>query len=316
MVKEKKSGEDFTKIVKKLSKNYWAVAAVVLAILLVVTLFTGSGSGVSTTVAGEKVLDFAQQQGVQGTLLSVEDAGNLYMVTLDIEGQEVPVYITKDGKNFVPSIVPLTGQAVQTPAQTQQPAPANIPKSDKPKVELFVMTHCPYGTQAEKGYLPTIQALDDKIDSSVKFVHYFLHEPENAETPIQSCIREEQPSKFMKYLLEFLKDGDSDAALTAAGVNKAKLDTCISSGKADEYYAADSALSEGYGVRGSPTLVVNGVIADSGRSSAAYLDTICAAFTDSARPSECDTLTLDSASPSPGFGYGASTGAASANAQC
>jgi hypothetical protein len=316
MTNEKKSEEDFTKVIKKLSKNYWAIASIILALLLIATFFTGSGSGISTTVAGEKVLAFAQQQGVQGKLLDVTEEGSLYQVTLDIEGQQVPVYITKDGENFIPSIVPLTGQVTQTPSQTQQPTPTNVPKSDKPKVELFVMTHCPYGTQAEKGYLPTIQALGDKIDSSVKFVHYFLHEPENAETPIQVCIREEQPDKLMKYLLEFLKDGDSDRALTAAGVDKTKLNTCISSGKADEYYAADSALSEGYGVRGSPTLVVNGVIANSGRSSAAYLDTICSAFTDSARPTECDTLTLDSASPSPGFGYGASTGAASANAQC
>ena len=102
---KKNNGEDFTKVVKKLSQNYWAVATIVLAILLVMVLFNGTitGNAVSTTVAGEKVLAFAQQQGVQGTLLSVEENGNLYMVKLDIEGQEVPVYITKDGENFIPN---------------------------------------------------------------------------------------------------------------------------------------------------------------------------------------------------------------------
>ncbi|MBT3398312.1 hypothetical protein HOA55_01815 [archaeon] len=314
MAKKKSCKAFCKKVVSSCQKNYWIVATIVLAVLLVLS-YSLTSSGIGASAAGEKVLAFANDQGAEAELIEVTEADGLYQVVLQIQDQPVPVYVTKDGKNLIPSLIPL--DATQTaPSTPQQPTPTNVPKSDKPKVELFVMTHCPYGTQAEKGYLPTIQALGDKIDSSIKFVHYFLHEPENAETPIQICIREEQPDKLMKYLLEFLKDGNSNAAITAAGVDKAKLDTCISSGKADEYYATDSALSEGYGVRGSPTLVVNGVIANSGRSSAAYLDSICSAFTEGSKPAECDSLSLDSASPSPGFGYGASSGAASASAQC
>ena len=43
-----------------------------------------------------------------------------------------------------------------------------VPKSDKPLVELFVMAYCPYGTQAEKGLIPVIELLGDKIDASIK----------------------------------------------------------------------------------------------------------------------------------------------------
>tara|TARA_Y100000310_G_scaffold175684_1_gene175735 strand:- start:750 stop:1277 length:528 start_codon:yes stop_codon:yes gene_type:complete len=175
------------------------------------------------------------------------------------------------------------------------------------------MTHCPYGTQAEKGILPVFGLLGDKIDASVKFVHYMLHDPEEAETPIQVCIREEQPDKYIKYLKEFLKEGDSDAAIAAVNIDKSKLETCTGeNGKADEYYAADSALSEGYGVRGSPTLVINGVIVQSARSPAAYLSTICSAF--NTAPEECSEQ-LNSDSSSPGFGYTGSAGG-STNAQC
>ncbi|MCK4552709.1 hypothetical protein KAT80_00710, partial [Candidatus Pacearchaeota archaeon] len=160
--------------------------------------------------------------------------------------------------------------------------------------------HCPYGTQAEKGIIPTIKALGDTIDAKIRFVHYFMHEPEETETPRQVCIREEQPSKWYDYLGCFLEDGDSDRCLIEAKIDKAKMNKCISSGKSDEYYAEDSALSEGYGVRGSPSLVINGVMINSGRSPAGYLETICSAFNE--KPEECN-LELSSASPKPMWGY-------------
>jgi len=297
-----------------LKENPWIIATLVLAIVVVVMLilnFTGmTGNVVSEGDAADNLVTYLNTVADGEVILSgVKDIGNLYEVTVNYNGDEIPVHVTKDGDYFVQGLVPIAGNVPSAPSAPS--APVDVPKSDKPVVELFVMTHCPYGTQAEKGFIPAIVALGDKIDSSVKFVHYFLHEPEETETPIQVCIREEQSSKYNAYLKEFLKDGDSDAAMAAVGVDSAAVDACVSSGKADVYYAADSELSEGYGVRGSPTLVVNGQIAPSGRSADAYLQTICGAFNDA--PEEC-ALQLDSANPSAGFGYGTSSGVA--NAQC
>jgi len=59
---------------------------------------------------------------------------------------------------------------------------------------------------------------------------------------------------------------------------------------------------------------VNGQIVQSGRSSAAYLDTICQAFTDESVPELCGG-TLDDTNPAPGFGWdGGSSGGTTA--QC
>jgi hypothetical protein len=302
-------------VTKKLKKNPWMVSTVILAIVAIILLVTngGIGSGVSSEVAGQKLVDFAASQGAEASLVEVNEKSGFYEVVLSMQGQELPLYVTKDGKYFTQALVPLEAQ--DNPPAQQQP-PADVPKSDKPKVELFVMTHCTYGTQAEKGMLPVYGLLGDKIDSSVKFVHYFLHEgpkQEPYETPIQICIREEQGAKYTDYLTCYLEDGDSDRCLTETNIDTAKLDTCVA-GKADDYYAADSALSEGYGVRGSPTLIINGEIAQSGRSPSAYLATICNAFTEGNVPEECSEE-LNSASPSPGFGYTASAGG-STQAQC
>lgn len=303
------------KTLKNVKKNPWIISTIILAIIAMALLYTGGGIGASVSAeeAGQKIIDFAEAQGAQASLVEVNEKNGFYEVVISMQGQELPLYVTKDGEYFAQALVPLEAQASQPNQQQQQP-PANVPKSDKPVVELFVMTHCPYGTQAEKGMLPVYGLLGDKIDSSIKFVHYFLHEgpkQEPYETPIQVCIREEQGDKYNDYLACYLEDGDSDRCLTEVGIDTSKLDTC-KAGKADDYYAADSALSEGYGVQGSPTLIINGEIAESGRSPAAYLSAICSAFNDA--PEECSEE-LNSVSSSPGFGYTAYAGG-STNAQC
>ena len=137
-----------------------------------------------------------------------------------------------------------------------------------------------------------------------------MHEPEETETPRQVCIREEQGDRFLDYLECFLGEGDYEVCLKQVGIDEAKMNNRISSGQAAEYYASDSGLSEGYGVQGSPTLVINGVIVSSGRSPAGYLGTVCSAF--NSEPSECG-VELSSTSPSAGFGYGAGV---DTSAQC
>ena len=110
-----------------------------------------------------------------------------------------------------------------------------------------------------------------------------------------------------------IEDGEAERCLEEVGIDQTKLNECIDT-NAEGYYDTDSVLSEGYGVRGSPTLVVNGVIANSGRSSAAYLDTICSAFNEA--PEEC-LEELSAANPSAGFGYNTDgTPSAASAAQC
>ena len=227
----------------------------------------------------------------------------------------LPLYVTKDGNFFTQNLIPLqiTANSASPTSNGNNPA-TDVPKSDKPLVELFVMTHCPYGTQAEKGIIPALKALGSKIDGTIRFVHYFMHgDKEEQETYAQVCIREEQPTKFLDYLSCFLEASDSVACLTRSGIDKTKLNTCISNGNAKKYYDADAVLSQGYGVQGSPTLVINGVESKAGRDSQSYLSGVCAAFNNA--PSEC-SQTLSSTAPSPGFGSSASSSASAASAQC
>lgn len=327
MSDEKKDSISIPNPVSKIRANPWIASTIVLAVVLILVLFLRgsggvSGNVISENVASEKLLGFVngqlQGQG-EAEVVSTEKEGSLYKVTVAYQGQDIPVYITTDGKYLISQPIPLDGSAAANPGATAQAPSADVPKSDKPVVELFVMSYCPYGTQMEKAILPVASALKDKIDFNIRYTHFTLHgEKEDTENFRQICIREEYPDKFLSYIQCTLDStdpynpADVEDCMKELSIPKAKVDTCMET-KSAGFYATDSGLSQGYGVQGSPTLVINGVQADSARSPAAVLATICSAF--NVAPSECDTeLSTDSASP--GFGYSTTSGADAAAANC
>ena len=335
---DKKKDIDYKKMMKTLSKNYWTISTIVLAVLLIAILISGGANGttVSAEEAGQNLLSFANAQGAEAELVSSDDNGLFYEVVLSIEGQEVPLYVTKDGKSFTQQLVPLdaTPSAPSTPST---PTPANIPKNDKPIVEAFIMSHCPYGTQIEKGLLPVAQLLGDKIDFEIKFVYYAMHPTsgEVEEQLNQYCIQKEQKVKYLDYLTCFLgKTGtpeDGAECITETKINKATLSACTTATDA-EFEVLDNlndkskwmngrfpqfnihkAENDKYSVGGSPTLIINGAQAQAGRDSVSLLNAICAAF--ETAPEECNTQ-LEAGQPTPGFGFGTTAAANNAAAGC
>jgi len=329
---DKKKNIDYKKVMKNLSKNYWAIATIVLAIILITILFTGSGNGatISGEVVGQRVLEFANNQGAEATLVEVNDNGQFYEVVLSIQGQELPVYATKDGESFTTTLIPLTGQAA-APTQTQQtPTPTEVPKSDKPIVEAFVMAYCPYGTQVEKGLIPVMNLLGDKINAEIKFVYYAMHpsQGEVEEQLNQYCIQKEQNPLYLDYLTCFLEAGDGAGCLISTGIDTTKLETCYAATD-DEFnvianledqsswlsgrfpmFDIHKAENEAYGIRGSPTLIINGAQASVGRDAASILNAICTAFNEA--PEECNEDLSSLGTPAPGFGFETQGGTTSA----
>ncbi len=320
--------------------NYWAISSLVLAILLVISFFSGGfnfwGGELSKEEAAARSLTFINTNLLQGdaiaTLESVEEEGDLYSLQLSLSGRPLNVFVTKDGGLLFPQAISLDDTSLTGQPETPTAVP-DIVKSDQPVVELFVMSHCPYGTQAEKGILPVVEKLGKAIDFKVKFVYYAMHgKKELDEQMNQVCIQKEQNGKFREYLACFLDQGDGEACLTKAGIERGILASCVkaldkeykiteqfndkSTWLSGKYplFDVDKAENEQYGVGGSPSLVVNGQLVSSGRTPAAYLATICAAFNDA--PAECDAE-LSTASYPAGFGYNtAGTAGAAATGSC
>lgn len=266
--------------------------------------------------------------GTTATVKNVTDEGDVYNINLDVGGQDYTSYMSKDGSKFFQSGINMAtfaadkaGQAAPA-ADTQAAAPTVVPKNDKPKVELYVFTYCPYGTQSEKGIIPAVKLLGDKIDFKIRQIGAMHGEYEKIEAQRQLCVEKQYPAKLLDYVQAFALDSGIGACGSNAqcseplvnalfakfGITKSRIDACM---KTDgvSLYAAEQANSQSNGIGGSPTLVINGVQSNAGRDSASYLAGICAAFNNA--PAEC-AQQLSSASPAPGFGAGTSSGGGAA----
>ncbi len=313
------------------------ILVIILAIIGFATLKKPSVKNLSSeeakTTAETFINEFLMSGGNKATVKEITEEYGMYKLQIDIVSDVVESYITKDGKLFFPqalNIAEMSGQqANSTPAASTAVAPADLPKTDKPVVELFVMSHCPYGTQIEKGILPVVELLGKKMDFQLKFVDYAMHgETELKEQMNQYCINETQSDKYYSYLKCFLVAGDTASCLKSTGINQSKVDSCVKTtdtkykitenfknkvGYQGSYPGFDIYKDDNtkYGVGGSPTLVINGKTVQSGRDPQTLLTTICAAFNN--QPEECKTA-LSSDTPAAGFGTGTAASGGSAAA--
>lgn len=267
-----------------------------------------------------------------GSKASVEEVGTeygLYKLKIDIGSGVVDSYLTKDGKLFFPQALNIEDINEEESAEQKMPLAESTNKNDKPLVELFIMSHCPYGTQMEKTILPVVKALGDNIDFRLRFNSYAMHgEKELVEQINQYCIIEEQSDVLYDYLDCFLLAGDSETCIASAGVNKDKLKTCFNKTEKENNILADfnnknyqgnypsfnlyAEDNELYKVSGSPTLIINGEELVPERNPASVLYTVCSAFNN--QPDEC-FLPISSAAPAPGFGTGIASSANTAECE-
>lgn len=325
-------------------KNHVLSRILPIALILVLALIgyfsfsSSKGKNLNEEEAKVKAEEFINAylmaDGSKASVMEMTEEYGMYKLKVDITSSVVESYLTKDGKLFFPQALNVeemsnpSGQADNGSAAAAPVSEVSV-KSDKPAIELFVMSHCPFGTQMEKGILPAIEALGGTVDFKIKFNSYAMHgETELKEQMSQYCMMKEQPSVFNNYLKCFLAGGESAPCLSEAKVNTKSLDACVA--KTDsEYKIMDNfknkvdyqgtypgfdiykADNEKYGVGGSPTLIINGQEISSGRDSSSLLKTICTAFNNA--PEAC-SATLSSDSPAPGFGTGSAPASNSAAA--
>jgi len=168
--------------------------------------------------------------------------------------------------------------------------------------------------------IPVVKLLGDKIDFKIRQIGAMHGEFEKLEAERQLCIEKNYPSKFLDYVLAFAEDAScssgADTCLTSKlntlysklGIDASKINACMTS-EGQALYDAEVSNANSKGVSGSPTLIINGVETQSGRSPEAVKGAICEAFTNV--PTQCSQkLSTDSASA--GFGSGSSSSNSSA----
>jgi hypothetical protein len=302
----------------------------VIAVFLVgaAMLLTGC-TQMSEDAAKERALSFINTvlmaPGTSADIKEVVAENGMFKITVDAAGKEIISYMSGDGSIFFPSVMEIDKMMAEkegAPAAAQEPV-ADVSKSEKPVVDLFVMSHCPFGTQMEKGMIPVVKQLGDTIDFNLKFVNYAMHgEKEVKEQLNQYCIEKDQNEKFLPYLTCFLGTDGGDTAgetcLAETKIDQAALTSCTEETDAEFSIMANLEDKEGwlngrfpkfmthndenvqYGVQGSPSLVINGAKVNSGRDAASILNLVCSSF--ETQPEEC-TAELSAEAPASGFGW-------------
>ncbi len=255
------------------------------------------------------------KQGTKATVKEITEEYYFFKITLDIGKKDaVTTYLTKDGKQFIPQIIEIDEE------MDKYTEDHTVNKADKPKVELFVMSYCPYGTQIEKGIIPVIETLGKDIDFELKFCNYAMHDKKELDEQLREyCIQKQYPDKLIDYLKCFLKDGKSAQCIEEVNIDSVKLGNCIKMTdeeyKVTEKYNDKSSWLSGkfpvfdiykedndkYGIAGSPALVINGKEMPSDRDSKSLFELICSGFNNP--PKECNKKKFPSTVPSPGFGF-------------
>jgi len=283
------------------------------------------------TFIGQKF--FNGKEGLEIT--NIKRQGEVYQFQLKPPGQEriFDSYISKDGRFVFPEgheTEEVREEVLGIKSQKNSSESEELVKSDRPRVELFVMSFCPYGTQAEKGLLPVLRLLKDKIEFHLRFVDYAMHDKKEIDEQLkQYCLIQKEPEKLYDYLECFLKDENrGEVCLRENQVNQNQLHACIQETDKEFKITANyndkttwkngqfplfnihKDLNEKYGVAGSPVLVINGEEKQSSRNPAAYLKTICSHFKE--QPAECEEK-LSDAVPQPGFGTATSDNASEAS---
>lgn len=285
-----------------------------------------TGAAVSKGAINEDVSSLFPQIEVT----EVEDLGSMYMVSFTSQGRPGTFYVTNDGK------FALIGQAIdleimakelgETGVTAEAEEAVEVPKTETPDVEVFVMSYCPYGLQMEKAVLPVQNLLGEYANFDIKFVHYVMHgEKESVENARQYCIRENEPEKLWSYLDCFITEGEGNEQLCMAlsevdiletesciiaARTDFKIDEDLASGATYPAFRIDKDVSESYGVQGSPTVVINGQIVSMGRTPESVKQAVCDAFIDA--PDVCDTE-LSTEGFNPGFGSEAGSGDSTAS---
>lgn len=276
------------------------------------------GTGEVSSVEKDEIVKIIMVvEGEEIDVYTDMEYGKLLWITevpIDDYEQEIDNYLSE--LDLVTDSAPPTGEDVDA-----------ADKTEKPKVELFIMSYCPYGLQVQKGILPVAELLGDKIDFEVKFVHYIMHkEKEATENTRQYCIQQEEKEKYLDYLTCFLENDDYAGCIVEAEIDAETIDSCMA--QADEEFGITTNLENSslwygsfprypvheeetlaYGVQGSPTLVINGKIVNTDRSPQDILNKICSRFLE--EPEECNEA-LSTVPSSYGFGFGESSGGNSA----
>jgi hypothetical protein len=211
------------------------------------------------------------------------------------------------------TVGPETGEPVRPEAPTEEQICADprwagtLPcREEVPgRIDLFVMSRCPYGIAAEKAVMPVVEHFRGKLELRLHFVVEIvdalgyqlhprkhlcwahgdrfvcsLHGPTETEEDLrQACVQDLHPDghAFMDYVTCRNEDLAADWRSCASPADATAIEACATGARGLELLASDADLAARLDVRSSPTwLLGNDAIVELSSDPAAIRDAVCA----------------------------------------
>jgi hypothetical protein len=297
-----------------------------LAGILYATGTLGGSAAVPPEDCGKTVISYVNTNLAQvnstATLVSVSEKNGIYQIAANYQEKNLTFYTTKDCTFLFSGITNM--KSTPTPTTSPTPTPSPVPtrepvKSARPTVDLYVMSFCPYGTQAEAGMGPVADLLKSKANIRIRYISTVsgttvdsvssLHGPAEVQEDLrQICINKYYPGQFWSYLKTFnaqcypswknatvLESCQKDT-MAALSMDSAKIDTCSTGTEGITLLKADETASDTNHAKSSPMLFINGVLYSGSRTSEAYKQAVCNSF--ETAPAECSTAVSSAPAPS------------------
>lgn len=284
---------------------------VLLIVLLVITTLGSSSAGTAVPLKQcqestiSYVNTFLVQPGTTVSLLESRETHGLYEMKASYQSQEITLYTSRDCSLLFTSGVVNMKAAQPTPVPTKAPI-----KTVRPTVDLYVMSFCPYGTQAMTTMRPVFDLLGDKADIRVRYITTVygatidtvdsLHGISEAKEDLyQVCVQKEENQHYWEYLRLFNEhcyplwqntaqlDACRANVTTTLGIDTASVAACTTGTEGIALLRTDSENSAKNNAGASPTLIINGVEYRGARTPEAYKQAICNSF--EVIPGECNT---------------------------
>ncbi len=157
------------------------------------------------------------------------------------------------------------------------------------KLDFYVMSQCPYGTQVEDAIAPVLAELGDSIDFNLNFIatetapgeFRALHgQPEVEGNIVQLCAAKYNPDTYMDMIVCMNENarsipGNWKGCAEKNGLDVANIETCYTGQEGIDLHSENIKLAQQVNARGSPTIYVNDVLYQGGRSSTDFKKALC-----------------------------------------
>ena len=229
---------------------------------------------ISEQEASEKVSTFLTElTGSEVNSLDVEDAGSLYQVTVNFQGQQIPVYITKDGERFIEQAISIDQGVPQQP----EPETADLDSSqienepylgdeDAPVIIVeFSDYNCPFCGRHNDQTKPLIQ--ENYIDEGL--VRYVFMDFVGVGTPIPheatQCVRELGNDDLYWEMSKAILDNQNQdvnsvdyltTLATDIGIDQEDFVECMESNRYEEQIMASTSFGQSLGITGAPGFLI------------------------------------------------------------